>query len=484
VWDVGTRKELQRFPLTGPAAESVALSHDGLIAAGTKDGNLVVWAREGARQLFRVHVGEFVMAIAFDSDDSRVAAGDIEGKVVITSIKNASTLRLTGEQGPTASLWLSGQTLIAGGGQGSITRWDLTKQDKPGTSFIGTGQPLTVAYDERLTLFSGYTNGSDVPYVNDVKTGDAYHNRELGGTAVEIDQLAFTADGAVLAGATAAGSIVLWDTATGERQSHNLVGHPGKVEALAFSPRGDLLAAGGQGGVTLFDLRTQSLVSTLSASGQVSINEVPNVARAGISAAFSPNGSLIAWPVGVAERSVVVWDLLANRELARFDGDGVYAFSDDGRELAVETFDSDTATVIGLEKGTLLRNEPAKKWRTRVKGSIGVTNGQPWAVDNGQGVGASIVLDGTLTLWDTARRLPLGSVVIPGAIEASYLVFDNRGRHLAVATSGGALSLVDVYLPSWISRACALAGRELDTSEWRRYVGNDRAQEPACPSQR
>jgi WD40 repeat protein len=480
VWDVETRDQLQRFPLKEPAAESVAVSHDGRIAAGTKDGDLIVWGREEARQLLHVHVGEFVMSIAFDPEGSRVAAGDIEGKVVVTSIKDASTIRLAGEQGPTHSLWLNGQSLIAGGGQGFITRWDLTKQENPKTSFIGAGQPLTVAYDERLMLFSGYTNGSNVPYVNDAKTGYAYHDRELGGTAVEIDELAFTADGAVLAGATVRGSIALWDTATGRRQPQDLVGHPGKIEALAFAPGNHLLAAGGPGGVTLFDLRTQSLVSSISASGQESINEVPNVVRAGISAAFSPDGSLIAWPVGVAERSVVVWDLVENKERARFNGDGVYAFSEDGRELSVETFDSDTANVFSLPKGKLPRSEPARKWRSRVKGSLGVTNGQPWAVDNGQGLGASIVLDGTLTLWDTTRRLPLGSLVIPGAIEASYLVFDNKGKRLAVATSGGALSLVDVYLPSWISRACALAGRELDTSEWRRYVGNDRSQEPTC----
>jgi hypothetical protein len=216
----------------------------------------------------------------------------------------------------------------------------------------------------------------------------------------------------------------------------------------------------------------------------VSIGEVPNVARAGVSAAFSANNSLLAWPVGSVERQVVVWDLSASKEIARSNGDGVYAFSQDGLQLALDTFDSDEATIIEVSSGKSLRTEPAKLWRSRARGALGAAYQQLWATDNGHGVGASIVRDGTLTLWDTSRRLPIGTIVIPGAIEASYLIFDSAGRRLAVATSGGALSLVDVSLPSWITRACNLAGRELDAAEWQRYVGKDRPQEPVCNSER
>ena len=89
-----------------------------------------------------------------------------------------------------------------------------------------------------------------------------------------------------------------------------------------------------------------------------------------------------------------------------------------------------------------------------------------------------------MTLWDTVRRLPLGEVSIPGAAEASYLIFDDAGRRLAVATSGGALSIVDVSLQSWMNRACSLAGRDLDGAEWRQYVGKDRPQKAVCEAAR
>jgi len=481
IWDVRTRRESQRLPVKGPAPLSVAVSHSGLVAAGLKDGTLVLWTLDGGKELLREHLGEFVLAIAFDQDDSRVAAGDIDGNVVVISIKGGGTLRLKGE-GPTHSVWLEGHTLVLGGGQGDLTQWDLEKPGAPKNSRIGWGQPLAAAYDERLWLFSGYTKNSSVPYVIDVKTGDAFHNRELsGGEAVSIDELTFSADGALLAGAAAGGGIAIWDMATGQRRPQDLRGHPGTVEALAFAPGAHLLAAGGSGGVTIFELGGQSLVNTITPSGLVAKDEVPNVIKAGVSAAFNADGSLIAWPVGVAERQVVVWDFSSNKERARLDGDDVFAFSDDGRALALESYnDSDTATVAEIDT-TKQRTEPARRWRVRRKGEIGdAPKDHPWSVDNGKGLGASITFDGTLTLWDTSLRTPLGTIAIPGAWDSSYLIFDNAGRRLAVATSGGALSIVDVYPPSWISRACNLAGRELDVAEWRRYVGDTRVQTPVC----
>ncbi len=402
IWDVQTRRELKRLPVKGPAPLTVVVGRSGLVAAGMKDGTLVLWTLDGNKELLREHVGKFVLAIAFDPNGSRVAAGDIEGNVIVVSIRDGQTLRLKGE-GPTDTLWLEGDTLIEGGGQGFVTRWDLKKPDAPKSSFIGTGQPFEGAYDERITLFSGYTKDSTVPYINDVKTGNSFHDRDLGGGAVSIDKLAFSADGALLAGAAAKGGIVIWDAESGQRRPHDLRGHPGTVEALAFAPGGGLLAAGGPGGVTIFDLGGQSLVNTISASGRVPIHDVPSVAKAGISAAFNADGSLLAWPVGVAERQIIVWDFASNKERARLNGDGVYAFSDDGRALALESFDdSDTATVSELDTGKL-RTEPADRWRRRAKGSLVPQKNHPWFVDNGQGLGASIAFDGTLTLWEHSR---------------------------------------------------------------------------------
>jgi len=479
IWDVHARRELKRLPIKGTAPYTVAFSRNGLVAAGNKEGTVALWSLADGKELAQEQLGQFVMAVDFDNDGSRMVAGNITGDLIIVSVKDKRVLRLKGDQGPTIALSLDGHTLIAGGGQGEISTWDLRSAEKPQTRNVGAGQPLASAFDRRFTMFSGYSNGNNVPYIDDATTGNMLHDRELAGQAGAIDYLAFSDDGMLLAAAMAEGSVALWETETGQRKPHDLHGHPGAVQALTFSPDRSLLAVGGAGGVTIFDLGGQLLAHTITAHGAVSLDEVPNVIKAGSSVAFSPDGSRLAWPVGVSQREVVLWDLSANRELARYQGDGVYAFSDDGRELGIEVFDSRTAIVVNTDTGAS-RKEPAAQWSARRKGTIDRPDKFPWSTDTGQGLGASIQFDGTLTLWDTNRSSPLGTISIPDGFDYSFLVFNRTGGRLAVAGPGGALTLVDVDLSSWIERACTLAGRELDATEWRHYVGEDRPQTPVC----
>lgn len=392
VWDVVARSELQRLPLSGPAPECVAISSD-LVAAGTKDGKLIVWPQRGTKELFRIPVGDLVTSIIFTQPESSVVAGDISGNVAVVSLKDGSVQRVQGEQGPVSALqlyeFLGGKVLTAGGGQGRVTQWDFAKLDQPKTSAMLCGRCYASVYDEKLHLFYGFNMGVGQPFVSEFNAWNWTDARSLSGNAIEVDAAALSGDGMLLAaGAMQGGRIALWDTALAQRRPYDLVGHPGKVQALAVSHDAAQVAAGGDGGVTLFELGTQPLVNTIRAKGAVSIDEVPNMIRAGISAAFNADGSLLAWPVGGASREVVVWDLAHNKERARLKGDGVYAFSKDERAIGVETFESKEVSVVGLGGEGILQTEPEGNWVKRKKGSVGVTTGEPWAVDNGGGLGS------------------------------------------------------------------------------------------------
>lgn len=63
--------------------------------------------------------------------------------------------------------------------------------------------------------------------------------------------LAWSPDGALLAAASAAGAITLYDATTGAAE-HTLAGHADGANCLAWSPSGDVLASGGQDGSVRF----------------------------------------------------------------------------------------------------------------------------------------------------------------------------------------------------------------------------------------
>jgi WD40 repeat protein/DNA-binding SARP family transcriptional activator/tRNA A-37 threonylcarbamoyl transferase component Bud32 len=134
----------------------------------------------------------------------------------------------------------------------------------------------------------------------------------------------------VTEGREGSGLIDIRDAATG-RRVRAFRGHQGDVNLVAFSSDGSMLATSGDdGAVKVWNPRTGKLLHAFRGKG-------PNVW--GVS--FSPDGSRLAaawW----AERAVRVFDLRSGRriaEVAPVAAGLTTSFSPDGRRLAIATFD-------------------------------------------------------------------------------------------------------------------------------------------------
>ena len=159
----------------------------------------------------------------------------------------------------------------------------------------------------------------------------------------------------------------------------------------------------------------------------------------------------------------------------------VAGFSPDGRELAVSLDQPNgELEIVNIETG---RSRLAHRlpWASDAdpEGSS-AAEAPPIVVDGGAGIGASGGLDGTVTVWDTSRRQPMATLRVPGVLERPFLIFDRAGERLAITTAVGAAAVVDLSVKSWYSYACRLAGRTLNSSEWRVLVGAERTNEVAC----
>jgi WD40 repeat protein len=118
--------------------------------------------------------------------------------------------------------------------------------------------------------------------------GQVKELHRLEGHADVVEALAFSPKGKVLASASADPTVILWNVQTGQHLA-TLRGHTKRVRACAFSPDGRMLASGSEDKtIRLWEVMTHKERATIKQSTAVG------------PVAFHPNGKLLAAAVDVA----------------------------------------------------------------------------------------------------------------------------------------------------------------------------------------
>ena len=164
--------------------------------------------------------------------------------------------------------------------------------------------------------------------------------RTLSGNSSEINAVAYSRDGRILAsgsgrlgvnGINGANAVKLWDVASGA-ELRTLLGHSGWITSVAFSADGRLLASGsGDRTVKLWDVTTGNEVRTLGGF----LDRVSCLA-------FSPDGKTLA--VGDHAASIKLWDAATANPIRTItthsDLFSSVAFSPDGQKLVTASWSS------------------------------------------------------------------------------------------------------------------------------------------------
>lgn len=212
------------------------------------------------------------------------------------------------------------------------------------------------------------------------------------GHTERVDGIAFSPNGSLLASGSFDNAVKLWDTAS-KREVRTLAGHTAWVKAVAFRPpEGQWLASGATNGDIIFwDVSTGAKLGNLSGNG--SVNTV----------AFSPDGR---WFACGNEKEIKLWDLkgwdlTTKRQPRTLSGHSgavnIIAFSADSKWLAsgssdrtVKIWDVATGRDVETLKGhtdsiTSLAFSPDGQWLAtsgvdaRIKlWKVGVWSEQPW----------------------------------------------------------------------------------------------------------
>jgi WD40 repeat protein/DNA-binding SARP family transcriptional activator len=433
--DAATGQRLKVLTGHTAAVARLAFSPDGAtLASVSDDRTAIVWdvATREARETLHGHAG-WVHGVAFSPDGRTLYTSSLDDSVIAWDLTRTRGLarQLTGAAGHVTGVAFSPRDrnlLALVRDDGPATLWDTARRAQVGELPVSGGFVNTVAFSPNggLLAAENHTDGNVVLFdvATRTRVGQPLHPPYHGPfvprySSRDVNAMAFSPDGKLLATAGNDGAMVLWDLATHAPIGRPLRPHPGfTVNAVAFSPDGRMLASGIDDGTVLL-----TRVPDGTMMHKLTVTEGPSTTAL----AFSPDGTTLA--TGAVNGKVRLWDPRTGAARRTWVAQAGFVLS----------------TVYSPD-GTVL-----------------ATSGT----------------DGTAALWDVRSAKQIGTPLNGPSQRWGMAVFDATGHTLATALQDGTVLLWNVDPRSWLERACAVAGRDLTSQEWAEFLPG-RPYQPPC----
>ena len=230
--------------LTGhsDSVTSVAFSPDGrTLASGSRDDTIRLWDVATRRSIATLTGYSPV----FSPDGRTLAAGSNNNTIKLWDVATGRSIATLTGYSPVFSP--DGRTLAAGSNNNTIKLWDVATGREIATLTGQSESVYSIAFSpDGKTLASGSGSFDGTIQVWDIATGRRIATLEGHSTTfryTDVNSLAFSRDGKILASGSADNTIKLWDVAT-RREMATLTGHSDGVNSVAFSPDGKTLVSG------------------------------------------------------------------------------------------------------------------------------------------------------------------------------------------------------------------------------------------------
>jgi RNA polymerase sigma factor (sigma-70 family) len=397
--DVTTGKTIWRVDnKQGGGGHAVAYSPNGWLAASVQDhgnhqGALFLWETATGKELAKVAVSlpsglNGTECLAFAPDGVTLAAGGHAGSRVAAKELTINSV---------VTVWHWTGTALK-------PLWQAKPDRKVG--YRGRRPPgiRSLAFSPDGKYLATGSLASGIIRIWDAVQGKEI--RQMKGSGTLIGALAFAPKARVLVSGSEEGAVELWDTATGIRKWQSK--QPGEVNAVAFSPDGKTIVAGGGHGYWGTDVkRHEPFLVMLDPGNGREIGRVRTDGNSVNSVAFSKDGKVFAVGLGGALR---VWEGIGGKERTAQNGHENSVFS-------VAVSENGKVAATGANDGVIILWDLATgKEKQRLHGHTGWLRAVGF-VPGGKLL-ASASTDQTVRLWDLAtgneiRRLegnPEGSL--------------------------------------------------------------------------
>lgn len=354
-------------------------------------------------------------AFAYAPDGNTIANGSTNEMIVVTGTREArlpstagNTVQLrdgtSGEKKTTVRLQTQRAASIAYSPDGNtiatarkrdntVYLWDAATGKSKGTlERVGRGSVQSFVYapdGNTIATAGGWTD--NVVQLWDAQTGG--HKTTLTGHTKRVNSVAYSPDGNIIASGSTDGMVRLWDVATGKHKAilkrTNWINSlfpwlNAPVNSVAYSPDGNTVAAASEDSkLRLWDTRTTKLKSTLTGhTGPVN------------SVVYSPDGNTIATAGGWKDNTVRLWDAVTGETKTVLTGYihiNAVAYSPDGKTIA---------TVGDYRSNSLqLRDVKTKKLKTTyTEHTNSILTSMVYAPD-GKTIAMVNLSDNTVQLW-------------------------------------------------------------------------------------